>query len=116
MAHTSRNYEKRVTSTASKWPLLTKGLFSHGEGLSINHHACSMRVGDFKLKIRNYKPRIFYRLPHWPSGRKDGCRSRGLGFDSRVGHIVARSLELYTVYSNRLTPFYMGLTTQMRNS
>uniref|UniRef100_A0A2H1VMC6 SFRICE_005035 n=1 Tax=Spodoptera frugiperda TaxID=7108 RepID=A0A2H1VMC6_SPOFR len=26
-----------------KWPLLTKGLFSYGEGLSINHHACSMR-------------------------------------------------------------------------
>uniref|UniRef100_A0A2H1WPV1 SFRICE_020758 n=1 Tax=Spodoptera frugiperda TaxID=7108 RepID=A0A2H1WPV1_SPOFR len=37
------------TLTNYKWPLLTKGLFSHGEGLSINHHACSMRVGDFKL-------------------------------------------------------------------
>uniref|UniRef100_A0A2H1V4W4 SFRICE_001424 n=1 Tax=Spodoptera frugiperda TaxID=7108 RepID=A0A2H1V4W4_SPOFR len=38
------------------WPLLTKGLFSHGEGLNINHHACSMRVGDFKVIIKNYKP------------------------------------------------------------
>uniref|UniRef100_A0A2H1WM88 SFRICE_027526 n=1 Tax=Spodoptera frugiperda TaxID=7108 RepID=A0A2H1WM88_SPOFR len=37
-----------------KWPYLTKGLFSHGVGLSINYHACSMRVGDFKLMIRNY--------------------------------------------------------------
>uniref|UniRef100_A0A2H1VUU5 SFRICE_026141 n=1 Tax=Spodoptera frugiperda TaxID=7108 RepID=A0A2H1VUU5_SPOFR len=44
------------SSTAYKWPLLTKGLSSHGEGLSINHHACSM-IGDFKLLIRNYKPR-----------------------------------------------------------
>uniref|UniRef100_A0A2H1W294 SFRICE_004981 n=1 Tax=Spodoptera frugiperda TaxID=7108 RepID=A0A2H1W294_SPOFR len=31
---------------------------SHGEDLSIYHHACSMRVGDFKLVIRNYKPRF----------------------------------------------------------
>uniref|UniRef100_A0A2H1WHT3 SFRICE_026240 n=1 Tax=Spodoptera frugiperda TaxID=7108 RepID=A0A2H1WHT3_SPOFR len=31
---------------------------SHEECLSINHHACSMRVGDFKLIIRNYKPRF----------------------------------------------------------
>uniref|UniRef100_A0A2H1VXQ3 SFRICE_030734 n=1 Tax=Spodoptera frugiperda TaxID=7108 RepID=A0A2H1VXQ3_SPOFR len=31
---------------------------SHGEGLSIDHHACSMRVGDLKLIIRNYKPRF----------------------------------------------------------
>uniref|UniRef100_A0A2H1WSN8 SFRICE_028850 n=1 Tax=Spodoptera frugiperda TaxID=7108 RepID=A0A2H1WSN8_SPOFR len=45
------------SSSAYKWPLLTKALFSHDEGLSINHHACTMRVGDFKLTIRNYKPR-----------------------------------------------------------
>uniref|UniRef100_A0A2H1W808 SFRICE_019688 n=1 Tax=Spodoptera frugiperda TaxID=7108 RepID=A0A2H1W808_SPOFR len=38
--------------------LLTKDCFSHGKGLSINHHACSMRVVDFKLIIRNYKPRF----------------------------------------------------------
>uniref|UniRef100_A0A2H1W8N7 SFRICE_012613 n=1 Tax=Spodoptera frugiperda TaxID=7108 RepID=A0A2H1W8N7_SPOFR len=43
-----------------KWPLLTKGLFSHGEGLSINHYTCSMQVVDFKLIIRNYK----LRFPH----------------------------------------------------
>uniref|UniRef100_A0A2H1VK78 SFRICE_022633 n=1 Tax=Spodoptera frugiperda TaxID=7108 RepID=A0A2H1VK78_SPOFR len=48
------------TSTAYKWPLLTKGLFSHAEGLNINHHACSMRVGYFKLVIRKHKPRILY--------------------------------------------------------
>uniref|UniRef100_A0A2H1VXX3 SFRICE_017735 n=1 Tax=Spodoptera frugiperda TaxID=7108 RepID=A0A2H1VXX3_SPOFR len=35
-----------------------QSLFLHGEDLSINHHACSMRVGDFKLFIRNNKPRF----------------------------------------------------------
>uniref|UniRef100_A0A2H1VAI3 SFRICE_027510 n=1 Tax=Spodoptera frugiperda TaxID=7108 RepID=A0A2H1VAI3_SPOFR len=38
--------------------LQTKSLFSHGEGLTINHHDCSMRVGDFKHIIRNYKSRF----------------------------------------------------------
>uniref|UniRef100_A0A2H1WYT9 SFRICE_013233 n=1 Tax=Spodoptera frugiperda TaxID=7108 RepID=A0A2H1WYT9_SPOFR len=33
-----------ITSSAYKWPLLTKGVFSHGESLSFNHHACSMRL------------------------------------------------------------------------
>uniref|UniRef100_A0A2H1VKI4 SFRICE_021956 n=1 Tax=Spodoptera frugiperda TaxID=7108 RepID=A0A2H1VKI4_SPOFR len=32
-----------TTSIEDNWPLLTKSLFSHGEGLSINHHTCSMR-------------------------------------------------------------------------
>uniref|UniRef100_A0A2H1WKH3 SFRICE_007588 n=1 Tax=Spodoptera frugiperda TaxID=7108 RepID=A0A2H1WKH3_SPOFR len=34
------------TSSAYKWPLLTKGLLLHREGLSINHHACSIRVSS----------------------------------------------------------------------
>ena len=29
-------------------PLLGKGLFSYREGTSIDHHACSRRVGDFR--------------------------------------------------------------------
>uniref|UniRef100_A0A2H1VZZ5 SFRICE_026966 n=1 Tax=Spodoptera frugiperda TaxID=7108 RepID=A0A2H1VZZ5_SPOFR len=54
-----RNRSRFVFFQPYKWPRLTKSL-SHGEGLNINHHACSMRVGDFKLIIRNYKAR----LPH----------------------------------------------------
>uniref|UniRef100_A0A2H1VH01 SFRICE_031576 n=1 Tax=Spodoptera frugiperda TaxID=7108 RepID=A0A2H1VH01_SPOFR len=49
-------WDSHNTSPAFKWPLLTKGLISHGEGLSINHHACSMLVSDYRLIIRRYKP------------------------------------------------------------
>uniref|UniRef100_A0A2H1VQC8 SFRICE_018669 n=1 Tax=Spodoptera frugiperda TaxID=7108 RepID=A0A2H1VQC8_SPOFR len=38
-----------ITSLAYKWTVLAKGRFSHREGLSINHHAGSMRDGDFKV-------------------------------------------------------------------
>uniref|UniRef100_A0A2H1VUL4 SFRICE_026110 n=1 Tax=Spodoptera frugiperda TaxID=7108 RepID=A0A2H1VUL4_SPOFR len=61
---------------AYQWPLLTKGLFSHGECLSFNHHACSMRVSDFKLIIRSYKPKF-----------------RHVFFFTGVGKRVDRSLD-----------------------
>uniref|UniRef100_A0A2H1WGS9 SFRICE_027666 n=1 Tax=Spodoptera frugiperda TaxID=7108 RepID=A0A2H1WGS9_SPOFR len=52
----------RSDTTASpkteNWPLLTKVPFSHGQGLNINHYAYSRPNGNFKLIIKNSKPRF----------------------------------------------------------
>ncbi|KAF9823068.1 hypothetical protein SFRURICE_015548 [Spodoptera frugiperda] len=47
-------------------------------------------------------------LAEWLQVRLPGKGSRG--FDSRVGRMAARSLEMCPVYGNRLTTYYMGFT------
>ncbi|KAF9822465.1 hypothetical protein SFRURICE_006548 [Spodoptera frugiperda] len=68
---------------------------------------------DFSTSQATYLAKINLKLGlhHWSSGRKCDCRTRGLGFDSRIGQIAARSLELCTVYGNSLPSRYMGIIT-----
>uniref|UniRef100_A0A2H1WFQ6 SFRICE_035004 n=1 Tax=Spodoptera frugiperda TaxID=7108 RepID=A0A2H1WFQ6_SPOFR len=55
--YAATDYLERGSSSKSRsrngvWPLLTKGLFSHGEGLSINHHACLVQAGTYRDRCR----------------------------------------------------------------
>uniref|UniRef100_A0A2H1WA68 SFRICE_021453 n=1 Tax=Spodoptera frugiperda TaxID=7108 RepID=A0A2H1WA68_SPOFR len=71
-----------LSMVAYKWPLLTKNLFTHG-GLSINQHACSIRIVDLKLMIRYYyKFRLSYTLT--PGGQCEHKLGRSTGFTPRI--------------------------------
>ncbi|KAF9799980.1 hypothetical protein SFRURICE_000992, partial [Spodoptera frugiperda] len=56
-------------------------------------------------------------LSRWSNGCKCYCQTRSLRFDlvfrKKSQYLVVRSVELCPVYGNRLTPYYMGLTTQI---
>uniref|UniRef100_A0A2H1W043 SFRICE_013577 n=1 Tax=Spodoptera frugiperda TaxID=7108 RepID=A0A2H1W043_SPOFR len=69
---------------------------------------------------------IIKALPRWSCGRKCNCRSRGLGFDSRVGQSTIGVFSVFRKFLSNGTesgimssrayygPYYMELITQMR--
>uniref|UniRef100_A0A2H1VEA3 SFRICE_007489 n=1 Tax=Spodoptera frugiperda TaxID=7108 RepID=A0A2H1VEA3_SPOFR len=56
----SQSMLKKISNSCGSalMPLLTKGLFSQGESLSINHQICLKRVGDFKGIIIYFKTKF----------------------------------------------------------
>uniref|UniRef100_A0A2H1V5R5 SFRICE_031200 n=1 Tax=Spodoptera frugiperda TaxID=7108 RepID=A0A2H1V5R5_SPOFR len=71
-----------------------------------------------QVRLPNKRSRV--RLPGWANGRKCDCRTRGFGFNSRVGQSITGLFSVFRKILSSSTeskivthPHYMGLITQM---